>query len=99
MMGGEEEEVAANPRIVISPTRLRMTQPSARGSNDLMLVAEELGAVPYGDAPLGATSRLGAALVGLAQDLAAARREIAALKRENAALRSHLGGRAGPAGR
>lgn len=38
-------------------------------------------------------SRLGDALAGLAQDLAAARREVALLKRENAALRSELNSR------
>jgi hypothetical protein len=35
-------------------------------------------------------ARLGAALEGVARELAAARREIAVLRRENAALRSKL---------
>jgi hypothetical protein len=42
--------------------------------------------------------RLGSALTGLAQELAAARRQIAMLKRENAALRAQLGGQAGATG-
>jgi hypothetical protein len=37
--------------------------------------------------------RLGGALVGLARELADARREITLLKRENAALRAQLGAR------
>ena len=41
-------------------------------------------------APIERESRLGEALAGLAQDLAATRRQIAVLKRENAALRSRL---------
>jgi hypothetical protein len=40
--------------------------------------------------PASRESRLGVALAGLAQELAAARREIASLKLENAALRSEL---------
>jgi hypothetical protein len=40
--------------------------------------------------PQGRAERLGAALAGLAQELAVARREIAMLKRENMALRSRL---------
>lgn len=40
--------------------------------------------------PVGRAARLSAALVGLAQELAAARREIAVLKRETIALRARL---------
>jgi len=40
--------------------------------------------------PSGRAARLGVALAGLAQELAAARREIAMLKRENMALRARL---------
>jgi hypothetical protein len=40
--------------------------------------------------PLVGAARLGAALAGLAQELAAARRDIAVLKRENLALRARL---------
>lgn len=40
--------------------------------------------------PVGRAGRLGVAVVGLAQELAAARREIGVLKRENVALRSRL---------
>jgi hypothetical protein len=56
----------------------------------LSVVAAQLVAV--GDPPVSASreSRLGVALAGLAQELAAARREITALKRENAALRSRF---------
>lgn len=75
-----------------------MTRSSVRGTNDLRLVAEELGAERDGATPSGPRSRLGVALVGLAQDLAAARREVAVLKRENAALRARLDDRAGPTG-
>lgn len=56
----------------------------------LAAVASRLAAqddpVPVG----GRAGRLGVALAGLAQELAAARREIAVLKRENVALRSGL---------
>jgi hypothetical protein len=40
--------------------------------------------------PVSRGARLGVALAGLTQELAAARREIAALKRENTALASRL---------
>ena len=56
----------------------------------MLVVAAQLATVR--DRPVSASreSRLGVALAGLAQELAAARREIAALKRENATLRSRL---------
>ena len=56
----------------------------------MSVVAAQLATV--GDRPVSASreSRLGVALAGLAQELAAARREIVVLRRENAALRSTL---------
>jgi hypothetical protein len=63
-----------------------------RASNpNVSAVAAELAA-REGPAPLGHRARLGLALAGLTQELAAARREIAVLKRENKALRSRLDG-------
>jgi hypothetical protein len=56
----------------------------------LPAVVAQLAATRDQPAPVGRESRLAEALVGLAQDLAVARREIAVLKRENAALRSQL---------
>jgi transposase-like protein len=54
------------------------------------MVAAQL-AVARDQAASGArSSRLGEAVAGQAQDLAAARREITVLKRDNAALRSQL---------
>ena len=62
----------------------------------MSVVAAQLATVDDRPASASRESRLGVALAGLAQELAAARREIAVLKRENAALRSKLdvGGRA-----
>jgi hypothetical protein len=55
-------------------------------SPDLSTLAARLAAQD-GSVPAGRAARLGVALAGLAQELAAARRDIAVLKRENAALR------------
>jgi hypothetical protein len=56
----------------------------------LSVIAAQLAAVSERSLPAGRESRLGVAVVGLAQELGAARCELAALKRENAALRSGL---------
>ena len=53
-------------------------------------VAARLAAAEDDAGPEARAARLGVALAGLAQELAAARREAALLKRENAALRSRL---------
>jgi hypothetical protein len=59
----------------------------------LSVVAAQLAAVHERPMSASRDSRLGVALAGLAQELAAARREIVALKRENAELRSRLDAR------
>lgn len=59
----------------------RASRPGMRG---LLEAAED------GGGPGARAARLGVALAGLAQELAAARREVALLERENAALRSRL---------
>jgi hypothetical protein len=56
-----------------------------------MMVAARLAA-DDDPVPSGRAGRLGVALAGLAQELAAARREIAMLKRENMSLRARLDG-------
>ena len=56
----------------------------------LSTVAAQLAMARDQPASRARSSRLGEAVAGLAQDLAAARREIALLKREIAALKSQL---------
>jgi hypothetical protein len=57
--------------------------------HDLSTVAARVAAQDD-PVPAGRAARLGVALAGLAQELAAARREIAMLKRENMALRARI---------
>jgi hypothetical protein len=75
----------------VRPDNSQMRRTGA-GRHGLSRVAAQLAGVRNDPVPMGRAARLAAALTGMAQDLAAARREIAVLKRENTALRSRLEG-------
>jgi hypothetical protein len=82
----DEDNGKGGPSVRPDNSQIRGNGASRPG---VSVVAARLAAEDH-SAPVGRAGRLGAALAGLAQELAAARREIAVLKRENMALRSRL---------